>query len=333
MPDVSDLAAYRRIQEDLYARGVIETPLLPLALSHSTAAANIFLKLENLQPVVRCYKLRGAIQALLARPGCDGVITASAGNFAQALALACAKLDIPVTILVPSSIPPVKLSRIETINPKARIVAISASEWWRCMVDASGEHLKESCDIRQLTFISPATDTHVIDGNASIGMELGAAAALRGVRDVHVYVPYGGGGLLRGIARSLQAICRERSDFHVKFFACEVDTGAPLHASLRAGSPQTVEHSPSWIDGIGAPSVLAESFTAVKRLGCSSLVVSTEAVARACSFLLNQQGMLVEGAGAVSLAAAWQHARPGAHSVCIVSGGNVDAKTWRSWPR
>ena len=113
----------------------------------------------------------------------------------------------------------------------------------------------------------------------------------------------------------------------LKIFACEVDTGAPLHASLAAGLPVDVKYEPSFIDGIGSHTILPAAFHTVSKLIDASLVVTRQEVKRACSYLLNSCGMVVEGAGAVSLAAAWRYGASDARLICVVSGGNIAVKS------
>jgi threonine dehydratase len=323
------IAQTRKTQANLYSRGVICSPLLPLQLQTDPAAAGVFLKLENLQPVVRCYKLRGALNALYARDleslrANRGVVTASAGNFAQGLALACHLADIPLSVLMPRGASPMKAQRIASINRKVRIIEVAHQDWWTCMMDASTHQVTSVPDLHQATFISPATDPEVIGGNATIGIEIAEATALANATEIHVMVPYGGGGLITGLGRVLRTLFAARPRTKLKIFACEVSTGAPLHASLARGRPTGVKYSRSFVDGIGAPAVLPAAFAAVKELVDESLVVTPEEVAQSCAYLLETCGMVVEGAGAVSLAAARRYGSPSAHTVCVVSGGNVD---------
>ena len=151
-----------------------------------------------------------------------------------------------------------------------------------------------------------------------------------------VLVPFGGGGLSCGIAAGLAALRPE-----ARVFGCEVETAAPLAPSLAAGSPQTVDYTPSFVDGIGSRSLLPEMWPLVSTLLAGSRVVSLEQAAGAVRLLAERHRVIAEGAGGASVAAALAGV-PGARKVvCIVSGGNLDAAKlsailegrlrWTSW--
>ncbi|OGU04014.1 MAG: hypothetical protein A2W29_12605 [Gemmatimonadetes bacterium RBG_16_66_8] len=167
-------------------------------------------------------------------------------------------------------------------------------------------------------FIHPVADPAVIAGNGTIGLEI-----LDDLPDVDaVIVPFGGGGLSCGIASAINA--RKPS---VKVFACEVETAAPFAASLAAGSPQTIAHTPSFVDGIGGKSMLPEMWPLASQLLSGSLVVSLAQVASAVRLLVERARVVAEGAGAASVAAALTGQAGSGPIVCVISGGNVDTAT------
>jgi threonine dehydratase len=131
-----------------------------------------------------------------------------------------------------------------------------------------------------------------------------------------VLVPYGGGGLSCGIASALHGRCR--------IYACEVETAAPLSASLATGEPVEIEHRHSFVDGIGAPTVFPEMFALAQQLLEGSIVVSLDAVADAIRLLAERARVVAEGAGAAAVAAALSGRAGGGRLVCVVSGGNID---------
>jgi threonine dehydratase len=165
-------------------------------------------------------------------------------------------------------------------------------------------------------FVHPFSDVDVMAGNGTIGLEI-----LEDLPDVDVVlVPYGGGGLVCGIASTFRALAP-----HVKVFACEVETAAPLAPSLAAGEPVRVEYRASFVDGIGAPVVFPEMLALAEELLAGSLVVSVEQAAHAVRVLAERNHVIAEGAGAVPVAAALAgRAGPG-KVVCVVSGGNIDS--------
>jgi threonine dehydratase len=295
----------------------IRTPLLRL---NAEGPAEIWLKCENLQPI-GSFKLRGAGNALALAPTdslASGVYTASAGNMAQGLAWCARRLGVSCTVVVPDHAPAAKLEAIRRLG--GEIVKVPFDDWWRVLV----EHRFEPLEGR--AFVHPVSNPDVIAGNGTIALEI-----LEDLPDVDaVLIPYGGGGLSTGIASGLRALAPR-----VTAWACEVVTAAPLSASLAAGEPRTVDYVPSFVDGIGAKGVLEEMWPLASALLAGSLVVAPEEAAAALRLMIERNRLVAEGAGAVPVAAAlsWNPGgKPGrepgevAKVVCVVSGGNIDAK-------
>ena len=283
------------------------TPLLRLAVDD--APAEIYLKLENLQPI-GSFKLRGAGNAMALASEAqlrDGVYTASAGNMAQGVAWVARERGIPCRVVVPDHAPATKLAAIERLG--AEVVKVSFDQWWQVIVD----HRYPGMDG---LFIHPVCDPAVIAGNGTIGLEI-----LEDLPDVDaVVIPYGGGGLSAGIGSAIRA----RRPV-TKLFAGEVATAAPLAASLAAGEPREIEYTASFVDGIGGKGVLAEMWPLVSGLLDGSLVVPLEAVAAAVRILAERNRVIAEGAGAVPVAAALAGQAGSGKVVCVVSGGNIDS--------
>jgi threonine dehydratase len=287
-------------------RGPIRTPLVRLNVEASPA--QIWLKLENLQPI-GSFKLRGAGNAmrLASRERLEkGVYTASAGNMAQGVAWNARRLGIPCTVVVPDSAPQTKLAAIERLGAKA--VPLPYARWWQVLENHGYPGIEGF-------FIHPVSDPAVIAGNGTIGLEI-----LEDLPDVDaVVVPFGGGGLSCGIAAALRAL---RPGARV--FASEVETAAPYAASLAAGKPVAIVHTPSFVDGIGGKSMLPEMWPLAKSLLAGSLVVSVAAAAAAVRLLAERNRVIAEGAGATSVAAALTGNAGDGKVVCVVSGGNID---------
>ena len=329
------LAAIQAAAVRLRAVGLQPTPLLRLPMPDQPDQAPCHLKLECLQPEVRCYKIRGALNALHHARELDpgrfehmrtrGILTTSAGNFALGLAAASQKAQVPLTVLVPEGAAGVKLSALSRAHPTAKIVHVSWDTWWQSLqsqrwVDPS----RSETPAEEPVFLSPLADPQVLAGNGTIGLEL--LQQLPCTRPLHVLVPFGGGGLAIGIAAALrQATARSGRRCHI--WACEVDTAAPLTASWAAGRPVEVVHRPSFVDGIGARTVAADNFVQLQALLDGVLCVALDAVGAAVAELFSRCGVVTEGAGAVALAASRQlrqSVEPGADLVCILSGGNLD---------
>ena len=302
-PTLDDIRAARlRI-----AGSALRTPLIKLNVDDG--AREIWLKLENLQPI-GSFKLRGAgnaIGLLSAEALARGVYTASAGNMAQGLAWNARRLGVPCTVVVPDHAPQTKLAAIERLG--ATIVRVPFDAWWKVIVEHHHPGIEG-------TFVHPVSDPAVIAGNGTIGLEI-----LEDLPDARaVLVPYGGGGLSCGIASACRALAPR-----VKVLACEVDTAAPLAASLAAGAPRDVGYVPSFVDGIGAKGVLEEMWPLASRLLDGSCVVSLAATAAAVKLLVERNRVVAEGAGATSVAAALAGYGGDGKIVCVISGGNIDA--------
>lgn len=299
------LEAIRAARERI-ADIAIRTPLIRLNMDG--APADIYLKLENLQPI-GSFKVRGAGNAIaLADPATlvNGVYTASAGNMAQGVAFVARKRGLTCSVVVPDNAPQTKLEAVARLG--ARIIKIPYDAWWTVILEHAFPGLEGK-------FIHPVSDPDVIAGNGTIGLEI-----IEDLPDVDaVIVPYGGGGLSSGIAAAIKALKPS-----CKVFACEVETAAPLAASLAAGCPRTINHTPSFVDGIGAKSLLPEMWPLVSTLLDGSLVSSLREVASAVKLLMERNRVVAEGAGACSVAAALSGQAGRGKIVCVVSGGNID---------
>ena len=274
------------------------------------APAEIWLKLENLQPI-GSFKIRGAVNAIRQAPRertAAGVVTASAGNMAQGVAWAARELGVPATIVVPRGAPQTKLAAIERLG--GTVVEVPHEQWWQAIVEgrfAGSDGL----------FVHPVQDEPVLAGNGTIGLELAEDAADADA----VLVPWGGGGLFTGIASALAALLPATAAY-----AVEPVTGAPLNAALAAGAPQDVVYTPSFVDGAGSRALLPVMWERARPLLAGSFAVTLDETAAAVRLLAERARVVAEGAGALALAAALSGRVPGEKLVCIVSGGNIDAE-------
>ena len=284
----------------------IRTPLVRLNVS--PAPAEIYLKLENLQPI-GAFKIRGAANAIarLAPEKLErGVVTASAGNMAQGVAWCARRLGIPCTVIAPATAPETKIRAIERLS--GRVIKVSFDEWWRAFEERAYAGVDGA-------FIHAFDDPDVMAGNGTIALEV-----LEDLPDVDaIVIPWGGGGLTCGIAsvlRELRPACR--------IFTAEVATAAPLAASLAAGTPTEVNYESSWVDGIGAKAVFPQMFERARTLIDGALVSDLSSVAEALRLMVQHNHIIAEGAGACPVACALSgQAGPG-KIVCVISGGNID---------
>jgi threonine dehydratase len=301
-PTLEDIrAAHARI-----AGEVVRTPLVRLGVD---GPAEIYLKLENLQPI-GSFKLRGAANAMaqasddqLAR----GVYTASAGNMAQGVAWCARARGIACGVIVPDTAPEAKLAAITRLG--AELVKVPFAEWWDVLV--TRRHPRFEARL----FIHPVSDRAVMAGNGTIGLEIAEALPAPDA----VIIPFGGGGLSTGIASALRALHPQ-----TRIYAAEPETAAPLAASLAAGAAQDVAYTPSFVDGIGSKSLLAEMWPIVRGLVDGSFAMPLAAIADAIRVLVERNRVVAEGAGATPVAAALAGRAGTGRIVCVVSGGNID---------
>jgi len=251
--------------------------------------SEIGLKLETLQPI-GSFKIRGAGAALGAAPRdqlARGVYTASAGNMAQGVAWSARALGIPCQVIVPERAPATKVAAVERLG--GVVTRVPFERWWQVLIERSYPGLDG-------LFVHPVADPFVVAGNATIAREI-----LEDEPEVDtVLVPFGGGGLASGIAIGLRALGSS-----ARVVACEVETAPAFAAALAAGHAVTIEHTPSFVDGIGGRGVLEE-------------------IAEALRFLAARARVVAEGAGAAPVAAALSGGAGGRRVVCVVSGGNID---------
>ena len=258
------------------------------------------------------FKIRGAANAILSAPPealRDGVVTTSTGNMAQGVAWMARKLGLPATIVVPDNASLTKLAAVERMG--GRIVSVPWSEWWSALEAGSMEGIDGF-------FVHPVSDDPVIAGNGTIGLEL--VEDLDGI-DV-VLAPWGGGGLSTGIASALHALSPD-----TKVYACEPENGAPLTAAFaNGGTPVKVDFTPSFVDGAGAGALLPVMWEHANGLLAGAFSISLERTAAAVKLLLERGRIVAEGAAALSVAAALEGLAGSGRVVCIISGGNIDAK-------
>jgi threonine dehydratase len=289
-----------------------ETPVLSSRTLGERCGSTVALKAENLQRT-GSFKLRGALAKIAALgDGCAaGVVTGSAGNHAQAVAYAARARGIPCEVFMPETAPIAKIEAAAQLGAQVSFAGVSVDE---CLT-AARERAAES----KLAFVHPFDDPDVIAGQGTLGLEL-----LAQVDDLAlVIVPVGGGGLASGVAIACKT---ERPDIRV--VGVQVESCAAFPASLASGHPVAVESAVTIADGIAVKRPGELTLPLLAHWVDQVVVVSEDEVAEAMVFLLERAKLVVEGAGAVGVAALLAGRVPGAASgttAVILSGGNVDA--------
>jgi threonine dehydratase len=297
---------------------VVRTPLIrldpPADLAPALRGSELFLKLENLQPI-GSFKLRGAhnvVRQLTRDATRDGVWTVSAGNAAQGVALAARHAAIPCSVMVMDTAPDTKVAAIRRLG--ADIITATYDECW-ATVEAHGSTRMHG------HFVHPFDDDRFMAGNGTIGLEI-----LDDLPDVDAVVgAVGGGGLLGGVGSALRALRPE-----VAIIAAEPETAAPLAASRAAGRATVFEGwRASFVDGAGGKSVLSTMWPLLSRVVTDSVVVPLADAAAAMKLVAERCHIIIEGAAACAVAAALS-GRVRGRIVAIVSGGNIDLTTFSS---
>jgi threonine dehydratase len=294
-------------------RAALRTPLVKLQADHATA--EIYLKLENLQPI-GSFKIRGAYNAVRQLTPVElqqGGWTVSAGNAAQGVALAARMMGARCAVMVMDTTPDAKIRAIERLG--ADIVRVTWDECWQTVI-THGSPRMTGC------FVHPFDDDRFMAGNGTIGLEI-----LEDLPDVDAVVAsLGGGGLLGGIASAITALRPS-----VKVFAAEPETAAPFDASLKAGRASVFENwRASFVDGAGGKSVLDSMWPLLSSLLSGSLVMPLDDVKAAMRLVAERNRVIAEGAAGCAVAAALSGRIDGRKIVAVVSGGNLDLAKYAS---
>lgn len=289
-----------------------KTTIIPAP--HINPESEVYLKTENLQ-LTGSFKLRGAyykISQLTDEEKARGVIACSAGNHAQGVALGATHNGIKSLICLPAGAP---MSKIEaTKNYGAEVCLVPG------VYDDAYAKALQLRDEFGYTFVHPFDDPKVIAGQGTIGLEI-----LEQMPDVEaVIVPIGGGGLISGVAFAIKTLRPE-----IKVYGVQ-SSGAPsMVASLQEGAIQHLNSVSTIADGIAVKEPGVNTFELCNKYVDEVVTVSDEEIAAAILALIEQQKLVAEGAGAVSVAAAMFNKVPikGKKTVCLVSGGNIDVNT------
>jgi threonine dehydratase len=285
----------------------VRTPLLKLSVD--LPGVNIFLKLENLQPL-GSFKIRPAINVLKSMDVARlrrGVLTASAGNFGQGLAFAAREIGVPATVVVPEGSAMTKANALAELG--AKVIRLPFDEWWTVLT-------RRSFAREDGLFIHPVAESAVIAGNATIGAEI-----IEDQPDCDaVVVPFGGGGLACGIGSVMRRLRPA-----VRMIVAESAAAQPAAAALANGRPVQVPHLQSFVDGMGSTTVLQEMWPLIRGMVDQAACASFAEIAEAIRLLAGRHHVIAEAAGAASVAVALAGRCGKGNIICIVSGGNIDA--------
>ncbi len=277
--------------------------------------ANILLKREDLQ-VVRSYKLRGAynkIAHLTAEELKNGVVCASAGNHAQGVAYSCQKLGIKGKIYMPTTTPQQKIKQVKMFGKDFVEVVLSGDTFDDAQFSAIEDSKKTG-----MAFIHPFDDPQIIEGQATVAMEI-----LQDTKEHidFVFVPIGGGGLIAGVGAYFKQVSPQTQIIGVE------PAGAPsMQKSLEAGHVLELKNIDKFVDGAAVQKVGEYTFDICKKVVDNIIVVPEGRICTKILDLYNQDAIVLEPAGALSIAALdfYRDEIKGKNVVCIVSGSNND---------
>jgi len=294
------------------AAGIVKTTPLDLSTTFSALCGReIYLKLENLQKT-GSFKVRGAlnkVQLLDAAARARGVVTASAGNHAQGVAYAARMAGVAATVVMPET---AAFSKVEATRGYGARVVLAGRDY-----GAAYEHATRLADEQRATFVHAFDDADVIAGQGTLGLEL-----LEQLPDVDVVVaPVGGGGLLAGLISAVRG-----AGSQARIIGVQAAGASSLIPSLRAGTRVELRQVDTIADGLATRCVGAQPFEIILAGVDDAVEVSDAETAEAVLLLLERGKTVVEGAGAVGLAAclAGRVAAAGAKVVVVISGGNID---------
>jgi threonine dehydratase len=292
--------------------GVVrQTPVLSSRTLARRTGITVVLKAENLQRT-GSFKLRGALAkiASLDAVGDGGVVTASAGNHAQAVAYAARERGLACEVFMPESAPISKAEATMALGARVRLVGETVDE----SLSAAQDRARDA----GLVFVHPFDDPVVVAGQGSLGLEIAEQVPELS----RVIVPVGGGGLVSGVAIAIKSQLPD-----VEVIGVQVEACAPMLASMQAGKPIAVASARTIADGIAVKRPGRLTLELIQRWVDDMVVVTEDEVAEAMVFLLERSKLVVEGAGAVGVAAVLAEHIEGEHrgmTVVILSGGNVD---------
>jgi threonine dehydratase len=293
---------------------VLKTPLQFHQKLSEKFKAEIYLKREDLQ-IVRSYKLRGAfnlIQSLTDEQRKRGVVCASAGNHAQGFAFSCRQLNIRGVVYMPSTTPKQKINQVKMFGgDNIEIVLIGDT------FDESQHHALAFAELNNMVFIPPFDHLKVIEGQGTVGKEI-----LDELSDIdYIFIPIGGGGLCAGVGTYFKNHSPETKAIGVE------PLGAPsMTEALKAGKPVVLEKINRFVDGAAVKKVGNITFGICKDIISDMLLVPEGKISSTILQLYNEDAIVAEPAGALTIAALDLYAEKvkGKRVVCILSGGNND---------
>jgi threonine dehydratase len=304
----------KKAQNNL-SKVIYHTPLQQNLNLSAKFGANIYLKREDTQ-IVRSYKIRGAYNKLSSLDKdqlTNGVVCASAGNHAQGVAFSCQKLGIKGTIFMPAPTPKQKVQQVAMFGKDMVEIILTGDTF-----DDAFASAKAFCNEHESIFIHPFDDEKVIEGQATIGLELFSDADFS--MDF-LFMPIGGGGLSAGISSVLHTLSP-----HTKIIGVEPEGAPAMLEAIKQDKVVTLDHIDKFVDGAAVKRVGELTFPLCKKFVKEISLVNEGKLCSSLISMYNESGIILEPAGALSVAVLDQYADQikGKNVVCVLSGSNND---------
>jgi threonine dehydratase len=306
----------RIFQAKVRLKGVAEQT--PLQYNYNLSLnfdCKVLLKREDLQ-VVRSYKIRGAFNKMATLPKKalkKGVVCASAGNHAQGVAFACRKMGVHGKIYMPGVTPQQKVRKVQRFGQDKIEVILTGDTF-----DDAYHEARQDAEQNGLSFVHPFNDLRIIEGQGTVGLEI-----LEDCEEPidYVFAAIGGGGLISGLGSYFKQISP-----HTKIIGVEPKGAPAMHESLKKGEIVTLDHIDNFVDGAAVRRVGEHTFAIAQKVVDEVLLVDEGKVCSTILHLYNEEGLVVEPAGALAIAALDQYKKyiKGKTIVCVVSGSNND---------
>ncbi len=289
----------------------------PLTYNHNLSKkyqCHVFLKREDLQ-IVRSYKLRGAFNMMSSLPAEQlqkGVVCASAGNHAQGFAFSCKKLKVQGVVFMPVITPKQKVNQTKMFGEENIVIKLVGDTFDDCAIAA-----RQFTEENGMTFIPPFDDPRIIEGQGTVAVEI-----LEDQPEVdYLFVPVGGGGLSAGVGTYFKTYSPK-----TKVIGLEPEGAPSMYEALKSGYPVTLDHIERFVDGAAVKRVGDLTFSICKEVLDDMQLVPEGKICTTILKLYNEDAIVVEPAGAMSIAALDLYAAEikGKNVVCIVSGSNND---------
>lgn len=310
-PSLKDIMTAEHTLNDI----LVPTPLMKNRNLSDKYEANVLLKREDLQ-MVRSYKIRGAynkIKSLTPEEIKRGIICASAGNHAQGVAYSCSKLDIRGKIFMPVTTPKQKINQVKMFGGKSIEVVLTGDTF-----DQANTAAIAACEQNNMVFIPPFNDPKIIEGQATVGLEIIQEAKMK---IDYIFVPIGGGGLASGVGSFYKQMSPK-----TKIIGVEPAGAAGMKKSMDAGEVTELAEVDKFVDGAAVQRVGELTYQICREVLDDIIVVPEGKICTTILNLYNFDAIVVEPAGALSMSALdfYKDEIKGKNVVCVVSGSNND---------